>query len=152
VRWFLAIPATLGSLVAVILLTAYLAQVFPDLDPSAPIACWLLGTALWATLDSGRIQLKKYKSGISFGPVVLFLYLIFFWYIVMPWYLHTRYRITNGLAELKDRYARPWPRLLRPSQWWGDFAGDEPSLGGWNPLAWLIAALIAFILLWLAAE
>jgi len=146
VRWFLAIPATLGSLVAVIALSAYLVQVFPDLDLAAPIACWWLGTALWASLDSRKIQLKKYKSGISFGPVALLLFLTLFWYIGMPWYLHTRYRITNGLAELKDRYVRPWHRLLRPGQWWSDLIADEPSLGSWNPLGWLIALPIVLAL------
>ena len=35
---------------------------------------WLMifGTALWAAKDSAKIQLSRYKSGISYGPFILF--------------------------------------------------------------------------------
>jgi len=62
----------------------------------------ILGTAIWAAIDSSRIQLKRYKSGISYGPVILFLGLLLFWIVTFPWYLAVRYKIKNGTAILKD--------------------------------------------------
>jgi hypothetical protein len=47
----------------------------------------VLGTALWAAIDSSKLQLKRYKSGISSGPVVLFIAITFLWIIGFPWYL-----------------------------------------------------------------
>jgi hypothetical protein len=38
----------------------------------------VLGTAIWAAVDSSKIQLKRYKSGISYGPFPLFLASRFF--------------------------------------------------------------------------
>jgi membrane protein YdbS with pleckstrin-like domain len=62
----------------------------------------VLGTALWAAIDSSKIQLKRYKSGISYGPVVLFIAIVFLWIIGFPWYLAMRYKIKTGTAVLKD--------------------------------------------------
>ena len=62
----------------------------------------VLGTALWAAIDSSKIQLKRYKSGISYGPVVLFIACAFLWIIGFPWYLAMRYKIKTGTAILKD--------------------------------------------------
>lgn len=62
----------------------------------------ILGTSIWAADDSKRINLKKYKSGISYGPVVLFIAIAMFWIVGFPWYLSIRYRIKNGTAVLKE--------------------------------------------------
>jgi hypothetical protein len=62
----------------------------------------VLGTALWAAIDSKKIQLKRYKSGISYGPVVLFITITLLWIIGFPWYLAMRYKIQTGTAVLKD--------------------------------------------------
>jgi membrane protein YdbS with pleckstrin-like domain len=62
----------------------------------------VLGTALWAAIDSSKIQLKRYKSGISYGPVVLFIAIAFLWIVGFPWYLAMRYKIKTGTAVLKD--------------------------------------------------
>jgi len=62
----------------------------------------VLGTSLWAALDSSKIQLKRYKSGISYGPVVLFLACALLWIVGFPWYLIVRYKIKSGTAVLKD--------------------------------------------------
>ena len=64
---------------------------------------WLmiLGTALWAAIDSARIELKKYKSGISYGPVALFFGVALLWVVGFPWYLVMRRKIRLGQAELK---------------------------------------------------
>jgi hypothetical protein len=60
----------------------------------------VLGTALWAAIDSSKIQLKRYKSGISYGPVVLFFACALLWIIGFPWYLSMRYKIKTGTAVL----------------------------------------------------
>jgi len=62
----------------------------------------VLGTSLWAAIDSSKIQLKRYKSGISYGPVVLFFCFAFLWVIAFPWYLIVRNNIRTGTAVLKD--------------------------------------------------
>ena len=62
----------------------------------------VLGTALWAAIDSTKIHLKRYKSGISYGPVLLFIAIAFLWIIGFPWYLAMRYKIKTGTAVLKD--------------------------------------------------
>ncbi len=62
----------------------------------------IVGTAIWASMDSSKIQLKRYKSGISYGPVVLFICFLMLWAVAFPWYLVMRYKIKNGTAILKD--------------------------------------------------
>ena len=61
-----------------------------------------LGTSLWAAIDSTKIELVKYKSGISYGPVVLFFACAFLWIVGFPWYLIVRNKIKTGVAELKN--------------------------------------------------
>jgi hypothetical protein len=60
------------------------------------------GTSLWAAIDSSKIQLKRYKSGISYGPVVLFFACALLWIVGFPWYLAMRYKIKTGTAILRD--------------------------------------------------
>ena len=67
----------------------------------------VLGTSLWAAFDSSKIQLKRYKSGISYGPVVLFLACCLLWIVGFPWYLIMRYKIKTGTAALKDSASVP---------------------------------------------
>lgn len=62
----------------------------------------VLGTSLWAAIDSSSIQLKRYKSGISYGPVVLFFACALLWIVGFPWYLTMRHKIKTGTAILKD--------------------------------------------------
>jgi hypothetical protein len=62
----------------------------------------VFGTALWAALDSSKIQLQRYKSGIAYGPVVLFFCFLLLWIVAFPWYLTVRYKIKTGAAVLKD--------------------------------------------------
>lgn len=65
---------------------------------------WLLvpGTAVWAALDSSKIHLKRYQSGISYGPVPVFILFTLFWPITFPWYLIARHKIQTGRAILKE--------------------------------------------------
>jgi hypothetical protein len=62
----------------------------------------VLGTAIWVAIDSSKIQLKRYKSGISYGPVALFFAVALLWIIGFPWYLVMRHKIKTGTAVLKD--------------------------------------------------
>ena len=59
-------------------------------------------TAIWAAVDSSKIQLKRYKSGIAYGPVVLFFGFLLLWIVAFPWYLIMRHKIKTGTASLKD--------------------------------------------------
>lgn len=62
----------------------------------------VLGTSLWAAFDSAKLQLKRYKSGIAYGPVVLFIACAMLWIVGFPWYLAMRHKIKNGTAILKE--------------------------------------------------
>ena len=62
----------------------------------------VLGTGIWAAVDSTKIQLKRYKSGISYGPVVIFICFVGLWIVAFPWYLILRYKIKTGTAILKE--------------------------------------------------
>ena len=63
----------------------------------------VLGTALWAAIDSSKIQFKKYKSSITtVGPVILFFGIVVLWIVFFPWYLSMRYKIKTGTAILKE--------------------------------------------------
>ncbi|MFZ0826008.1 MAG: hypothetical protein WAO02_01165 [Verrucomicrobiia bacterium] len=73
---------------------------------SAVMQIMILGTALWAAIDSSKIQLKRYKSGISYGPVVIFLCFVFLWIVAFPWYLIVRNKIKAGTATLKDEVTK----------------------------------------------
>jgi len=62
----------------------------------------MVATGIWAAWDSSKIELKKYKSGISYGPIGIFVCHIGLWFVAFPWYLSMRYKIKNGLAQLKQ--------------------------------------------------
>jgi len=83
-------------------------------------------TTLWAALDSRKIDLKRYKSGLSYRPVVLFIAVALLWIAGFPWYLHVRYRIKHGLAELKGTHSGPTdgPVISEPAP---SASSDEPS-------------------------
>jgi hypothetical protein len=66
----------------------------------------IFGTALWAAIDSSKIQLKRYKTGISYGPVVIFLCFLFLWIVAFPWYLIVRSKIKAGTATLKNEITK----------------------------------------------
>lgn len=62
----------------------------------------VLGSSIWASVDSSAIQLHRYRSGIALKPFVLFLACLLLWIVAFPWYLSVRYRIKNGQAVLKE--------------------------------------------------
>ncbi len=93
-KTWIAIFFTFGLLAACIGVSA-----LTGFDPT-----WImiLGTALWAAIDSSKMRLKRYKSGISYGPVVLFFACMLLWIVGFPWYLAMRYKIKAGAAVLKE--------------------------------------------------
>ena len=84
-----------------ILLTLTIFLISLPLPPLFLVAV-VLGTSAWAAIESKEIRLHSYKSGIALRPFVLFLACLLLWIVAFPWYLSVRYRIRNGLAELKD--------------------------------------------------
>ena len=92
-RWSLAILLTAFLVLASV--AVFLATEFNAM----PIVVG--GTALWAAVDSCTIELTRYKSGLSYGPIVLFIVVALLWIIGFPWYLVVRHRIKTGRAELK---------------------------------------------------
>jgi hypothetical protein len=87
--------------IALLLLTSFIRF---DIAGQSVSLTWImvLITAIWAAIDSSKIRLKRYKSGISYGPVVLFLGFMLLWIIAFPWYLIVRHKIQTGTAILRD--------------------------------------------------
>ena len=92
---WLALVVTLGILIA----TAVGSELL-GVPLTLPM---ILLTALWVAIDSSRLQLKRYKSGISYGPVLLFIAVALLWIPGFPWYLIVRYKIKTGTAVLKEQ-------------------------------------------------
>ena len=87
-----------------ILFTCGIATVAILFLPNGFIFLIVLATSIWAAVDSGKIELRKYKSGIAVKPAILFIGCLFIWIVVFPWYLSMRYKIKHGFAQLKDQY------------------------------------------------
>ena len=64
-------------------------------------------SSLWVAYDSSRLGLRRYKSGIAYGPVVLFFACLLLWIVGFPWYLAMRHKIKSGTAVLKEPAATP---------------------------------------------
>ena len=64
----------------------------------------LILSSIWAGIDSSKIELKKYKSGISYGPIVLTFWCLALWIVAFPWYLVVRAKIKAGSAQLKEGF------------------------------------------------
>ena len=93
-KWLLAILLTVGLLAACYIVSAL---IYFDLS-------WILIgiTSMWAGIDSKKIELHRYKLGISCRPVALFCCCYLLWIFVFPWYLWARFKIKAREAALKD--------------------------------------------------
>ncbi len=87
-----------------ILFTCIIAIVAILFLPNGFIFLIVLATSIWASVDSSKIELYKYKSGIAVKPVILLIGCLFIWIVAFPWYLSMRYKIKHGIAQLKDQY------------------------------------------------
>ena len=97
-KTWIAVLFSIGLLVACFMISVWVR--FP--------VTWIMVviTSLWAAFDSSKIGLRRYKSGISYGPVVLFVVCVLIWIAGFPWYLSVRHRIMSGSAVLKDDSGR----------------------------------------------
>ena len=87
--------------IALLLLTQFIR--FDIAGKEVPLTWFMVFiTAVWAAIDSSKIHLKRYKSGISYQPVILFLGVLLLWVIAFPWYLIVRHKILTGTTVLKD--------------------------------------------------
>ena len=98
-KTWLAILFTIGLLAACILVSV--------LTGFEIVRIMVVGTALWAAIDSWKIQFwkiqfTKYKTS---GPFILFLGVCALWILFFPWYLSMRYKIRADKAALKENPA-----------------------------------------------
>jgi hypothetical protein len=112
-RWFTALLVTAG-LIAVMVVLAVPERPFDLLV--LPLRVWgcnptvalviVLGTAIWAAMDSASLELDKYNGGVG-HPVLVFLGVVVLWTICFPMYLVTRSRRLDGELKLKKKYREP---------------------------------------------
>lgn len=98
-KTWIAILLTMGLLVACGAIVA-----FTRINLFVPL---VVGTSVWAGIDSARIHLRRYQSGISYGPVVLGILCSMIWVVGFPWYLSMRHKIITGTARLRPEF-EPW--------------------------------------------
>ena len=79
----------------------FMTVVIETMTQTAIFRYMILASGLWAAIDSSKIQLRKYPSGISYHPVILFLAVSLLWVIGFPWYLAVRYKIKKGFLAPK---------------------------------------------------
>jgi len=99
-------------------------------------------TSLWAGIDSKKVELHRYKLGISCRPVALFCCCYLLWIFVFPWYVWARFKIKAGEAVLKDESLEglgPIKRFFRR------FSRMADCIGEWL-LAGIVGLKIAFLL------
>ena len=87
----------------------------------------VLGTTLWAAIDSSKIQLKRYRSGV--GPIAFFFLCMLFWIAGFPWYLWMKHKILTGEAELKTND----PQCVRCDELIDPNLADCPKCGWRQP-------------------
>ena len=132
-KWLLAIFITIG-----LLAVCYIVSALTYFDPS-----WILiGLAsLWAGIDSKKIELYRYRLGISCKPVALFCCCYILWIFVFPWYLWARFKIKAGEAILKEdslANSSPIKRFFRR------FSRVTEQVAGWT-LIGLVGLKLAFL-------
>ena len=61
-------------------------------------------TAAIAAFDSSQIALRRYKTGIAYGPVGLFVICALIWPFAIIWYFIVRVRIARGTMPRRDEF------------------------------------------------
>ena len=61
-------------------------------------------TAGMAAFDSTHVQLRRYKTWLSYGPVGLFVVCALCWPFAVVWYFVVRVRIARGTMPLRDDF------------------------------------------------
>jgi len=57
-----------------------------------------------AAFDSSHIQLRRYKTWLSYGPIGLFVVCALFWPFAVIWYFVVRVRIARGTMPLRSDF------------------------------------------------
>ena len=78
---------------------------------AAACSCDILGTLFYgavgisaagvAAFDSTHVNLRRYRTWMSYGPIGLFLVCALFWPIAIIWYFVVRVRIARGTMPLR---------------------------------------------------
>ena len=90
--------ALFGGLTAIIAASILVSKVLgPELAALGSYGV-ILSSAIWAAVDSERVGLRNYKSGIAYKPLTLAVLIAFLWIIGFPWYVMQRDRIRSGRA------------------------------------------------------
>lgn len=102
-HWPIAYGQEMAALFGILITIGmfFLSAVIETMTQTAISRYMILASGLWAAIDSSKIQLRKYPSGISYHPVILFLAVSLLWVIGFPWYLAVRYKIKKGLLAPK---------------------------------------------------
>jgi hypothetical protein len=82
-------------------------------NSSLPGLIIVAATALWAAIDSSKLELHKYKGGTS-GAVLVFFGVVLLWIVFFPLYLVMRARRLSGELQLKEKYR---------SELWSEYEG-----------------------------
>ncbi len=91
--------------VAIALVTCVLAA-FAISTGQFLIAIAAFSTAGIAAFDSTHVRLRRYKTGLSYGPVGLFMVCALCWPIGVIWYFIVRVRIARGTMPLRADFSR----------------------------------------------
>lgn len=63
-------------------------------------------TAGIAAFDSTHIQLWRYKTWLSYGPIGLFIVCALFWPLAPIWYLIVRLRIVRAAMPMRNEFVQ----------------------------------------------
>ena len=78
--------------------------------PADIVKGMVLITSVWAAFLSNKLKFRKYKTGMSYHPVVVFFATFFLWIVAFPWFLTIRDNILDGTAKDLDGF------ILNPIQ------------------------------------
>lgn len=109
-----------GLLIAALVLGGVIDRISPprpggDGMSSGIVGLLIFGTTLWASISSSRLEFRKFKTGMSYHPVTIFVLHLMFWIVVFPYFLTVRDNIRDGSAELKEEFKHEAEPPVAPS-------------------------------------
>src|SRR5688572_23798078 len=63
----------------------------------------IIGTSIWVAVDAAKLKVYRYKTFVSYSPVLLFVLSMLLWIITFPAYLIGRGRILRGEAAVNEK-------------------------------------------------
>ena len=94
--WGAAIALSSGSILLFFLLVIYDRRLVPLVIAS------IVGTSIWAAVDSATLDLQEFRTKIAFNPLILFNAMYLLWFILFPWYLVVRSQIRAGTLPRRE--------------------------------------------------